>query len=192
VSEIEDRAVVLRRRPLPGRLRYAARQLDGVCAQDSAGQARLIAVGALLDQAATETEQLEQQAAHEAPPVLRHCLVPGCLREFDVMATMGGTPLARESWSGVGWKAVRGTGVHPAGGHICPVHVELVTAHLPSPVVPAAPGRIDVRCACGEWASTGRRWHGAARGLWEEHLIEAGHLIEIDENGRSAWRGDGQ
>jgi hypothetical protein len=62
--------------------------------------------------------------------------------------------------------------VHAGGGHVCPDHRDLITAHFPERNTPPAPGRIDVRCACGTWVSNGQRWHGAARGLWEEHLLE--------------------
>jgi hypothetical protein len=93
VSEIEDQRPVLRRRPLPGRLRYAARQLDGVCAQDSAGQARLIAVARLLNQ---DADEAEEQAARLAKArayleaTAGSCRVQARLAALDVLRILDG------------------------------------------------------------------------------------------------------
>lgn len=109
--------------------------------------------------------------AYRNAPVLRNCLMPGCLRQYDARAALCGETPARPSWSAKGWHTL-GTGtVLPAGGHICPDHADLIAAHMPRRTEPPWPGRIDVHCSCGDWASGGWRWHGAARGLWEEHLL---------------------
>lgn len=52
----------------------------------------------------------ELEAAHTArlnEPVLRHCLYPGCLREYDVSAALRGRAPERPAWSGKGWVQVR-------------------------------------------------------------------------------------
>lgn len=101
-------------------------------------------------------------------PSLRHCLYPGCLREFDMAARMEGREPARPSWSGDGWhQATRG--VSP--GSICPDHVDIVTTHMGRPV-DLPNGRWMVACACG-WMSRPQTYGGLLRPLWEEHLLLA-------------------
>lgn len=58
-------------------------------------------------------------------PVLRHCLMPGCLREFDAAAWMEGRP-TRDTWSGDGWQQVRPT---VSTGYTCPTHAPLLEQH---------------------------------------------------------------
>lgn len=108
----------------------------------------------------------------------RICLIPTCLRQMDMIATMGGEPLAHPQWSGKGWHMVRHSAVHAGGGYVCPDHRELIEAHFPNRTTDPEPGRIDVHCACGQWANKSLRWHGAARGLWEEHLLEVMEVFQ--------------
>lgn len=107
-------------------------------------------------------------------PVLRTCLVPGCLRQFDAMATMAGSPM-RPEWSGQGWCTLGAGSIFPAGGHICPDHKDLVTSHWPRRLkLPS--GRWSVACPCG-WSPVPQRWHRLVAALWEQHLLtEAGAL----------------
>ncbi|MFF8910604.1 hypothetical protein [Streptomyces olivaceoviridis] len=99
-------------------------------------------------------------------PSLRHCLYPGCLREFDMTARMNGREPARPSWSGDGWHQVtRG----PSHGNVCPDHVAVVTEHLPR-TVDLPNGRWMVACAC-DWMSRPQTYGGLLRPLWEEHLL---------------------
>lgn len=120
----------------------------------------------------TTPEEAVDAAIQEAildQPSLRSCLVPGCLRQYDSMATMTGRPPANPEWSGRGWATLGSGTIFPAGGHICPDHKELVTAHLPRRVkLPA--GRWSVDCACG-WTPAPQTWHGLLRALWEQHLL---------------------
>ncbi|MET7713709.1 hypothetical protein [Streptomyces sp. NPDC005407] len=102
-------------------------------------------------------------------PVLRHCLVPGCLREYDAVSCMEGDPPPRPEWSGEGWHTLGCGSIFPAGGHICPEHLELVKAHWPRRIE-LPHGRWSVDCACG-WTPVPQRWHGVLRALWEQHLL---------------------
>ena len=112
-------------------------------------------------------------AANRLAPSLRGCLVPGCLAQFDTMAAMNGHTPARPEWSAKGWHAIFGTGAHPAGGHICPEHTDLLEVHRPRRAEPDVPGGAEVECGCG-WSTRGLclTWHGAVRGLWEQHLLQ--------------------
>ncbi|MFD7541283.1 hypothetical protein [Streptomyces sp. NPDC059819] len=108
-------------------------------------------------------------------PVLGNCLMPGCLRQFDSMATMAGDAPARPEWSGEGWWTLGPGSIFPTGGHICPDHKALVTAHWPRRIqLPSA--RWSVDCPCG-WGPVPQRWHRLVAALWEQHLLaEAGEL----------------
>ncbi|MEW2393151.1 hypothetical protein AB0933_32800 [Streptomyces venezuelae] len=108
-------------------------------------------------------------------PSLRHCLYPGCLREFDIASRLAGAPPPRPSWSGDGWAQLGGGTIFPAGGHICPDHKDLVTAHLPRRLQ-LPNGRWAVDCACG-WTPAPQRWHGVLRALWEQHLLEENGVL---------------
>lgn len=123
------------------------------------------------------TRQADELTAHENAPVLRNRLVPGCLREFDIAAWMDShRPLKRPEWSGEGWRQIR-PAMPLASGHVCPGHAELVAAHLPQRHDPVPPGMVQAACSCREWMSPLARWHGAVRGLWEDHL-----LLELDDS----------
>lgn len=118
-------------------------------------------------------EQLEdlytRLEAHQNPSVLKTCLVPGCLKQYDAMSTMIGDPPPRPELTAKGWKQLRTGSIFPTGGNICPDHVELVTAHLPRRLQTPS-GRWTVDCACG-WTPTPQRWHRLVAALWEEHLL---------------------
>lgn len=101
-------------------------------------------------------------------PVLRTCLLPGCLMQVDVAAHLAGRAPARPEWAADGWRLFTGR-LLPGPDYACPTHVGTVAAHTVHWTQDAVHGLVSV-CACG-WQSTGRRWHGAARALWEEHLL---------------------
>lgn len=133
-------------------------------------------VQSAIDAFAAEKHDAGQEEEHQRfldQPSLRTCIVPTCLRQFDVNARMTGRTPARPTWSGDGWRHLRGSAVHTGGGYICPDHVDLIVAHMARRIEPYTPGRIDVRCTCGQWSTSGLgiTWHGAARGLWEQHLL---------------------
>jgi len=122
----------------------------------------------------TTPENVVQDVINEAllnRPVLRNCLVPGCLREYDAVTTMTGKEPPRPEWSGKGWHTLGSGTIFPAGGHICPDHTAVVTAHLPRRVK-LPNDRWTVDCACG-WMPTPQTWHGVLRALWEQHLLQA-------------------
>ncbi|MFD9249590.1 hypothetical protein [Streptomyces bottropensis] len=122
----------------------------------------------------TTPEDVVQDAINEAllnQPSLRTCLVPGCLRQYDAVTTMTGKETPRPEWSGKGWHTLGSGTIFPAGGHICPDHVAVVTAHLPRRVK-LPNDRWTVDCACG-WMPTPQTWHGVLRALWEQHLLQA-------------------
>lgn len=129
-----------------------------------------------------ELDELRAQlAAYENTPALRFCLVPTCLRQFDIASWMDSRrPLQRPAWSGKGWKQVRPP-VPLSSGHVCPEHAWLVTAHMPRRSEPSYPGRVGIVCTCGGWLTEWHHWHGAARGLWEQHLLLVGGLLPPDE-----------
>ncbi|MEU9014287.1 hypothetical protein AB0D12_31860 [Streptomyces sp. NPDC048479] len=107
--------------------------------------------------------------SHTNAPVLRNCLVPGCLKQYDAISCMAGDPPPRPEWSGAGWRTLGCGSIFPAGGHICPEHLELVTAHLPRRLQ-LPNGRWTVDCACG-WTPVPQRWHGLLSRMWEQHLL---------------------
>lgn len=104
-------------------------------------------------------------------PSLRNCLVPGCLHQYDAVATMTGYAPSRPEWSGKGWATLGSGTIFPAGGHICPDHKQTVTDHLPRRVK-LPNDRWTVDCACG-WMPAPQTWHGLLRALWEQHLLTA-------------------
>ncbi|MEU2426867.1 hypothetical protein ABZ619_38645 [Streptomyces sp. NPDC007851] len=130
---------------------------------------------------ARELEE-ELEAAHEArlhEPVLRHCLYPGCMREFDMKASLTGRTPARPTWSGEGWVQVRAV-----DGNMCPDHVDIVgsTTAGPGPHLPhwqygedGAPNTL--RCACG-WSSTAR-WRGFGTEAWKDHLLTVAEKARV-------------
>lgn len=101
---------------------------------------------------------------------LRTCLYPSCMRQYDVISCMNGDPPPRPEWSGDGWRTL-GSAAVGGGGHICPDHVDIVTAHL-ARAVEAPKGRWMAACACG-WMSRPQTYGGLLRPMWEEHLLLA-------------------
>jgi len=101
---------------------------------------------------------------------LRTCLFPSCMRQYDVISCMEGDPPPRPEWSGDGWR-VLGSAALSGGGHICPDHVDIVTAHMARPVE-LPNGRWTVHCAC-DWTAPPQTWGGMLRPLWEQHLLQA-------------------
>jgi hypothetical protein len=141
---------------------------------------RLVLAGAA--NAGVTPEDAVADAINEAwllQPVLRTCLVPSCLRQYD--AQFGAGHPARPEWASTGWHMVtRG----PVPGDVCPDHVNTVTAHLPRSTEQDGP-RWGIACACS-WKSTAHTWRGVSRSLWEEHLLQVlGQLpIHCEENAR--------
>lgn len=117
-------------------------------------------------------EQLEgliaDSHAFRNQPALRTCLFPPCMRQYDVISCMKGEAPPRPEWSGDGWR-VLGSAALAGGGHICPEHVDIVTAHMARPVE-LPNGRWMVACAC-DWMSRPQTYGGLLRPLWEEHLL---------------------
>ncbi|MFF9559258.1 hypothetical protein ACF1DY_26005 [Streptomyces albus] len=116
-------------------------------------RARRIAV-ALENQLA---ELTDRQPAHGKKPGLLTCLVPTCTQ--------------RPGRARKGWKSLRASSLLPEGGYVCPGHADLVATHLPQAVTQTEPAGVAAHCSCGTWTSPMLRWHGAARGLWEDHLL---------------------
>ncbi|MFI8792656.1 hypothetical protein [Streptomyces sp. NPDC055105] len=113
-------------------------------------------------------ELISDSHAFRNQPALRTCLFPPCMRQYDVISCMKGEAPPRPEWSGDGWR-VLGSAALAGGGHICPEHVAIVTAHMARPVeVPN--GRWMVACAC-DWMSRPQTYGGLLRPLWEEHVL---------------------
>lgn len=122
--------------------------------------------------ARTTPDNAIDAAIHEAllnQPSLRTCLVPGCLHQYDAIATMTGDQPERPEWSGLGWANLGSGTIFPAGGHICPDHKQVITDHIPRRVK-LPNDRWTVDCACG-WMPAPQTWHGLLRALWEQHLL---------------------
>lgn len=102
---------------------------------------------------------------------LRTCLVPGCMRQYDVLSCMKGEDPPRPEWSGQGWRTLGAGTIFPAGGHICPDHVDLMVAHMPRRIE-LPNGRWTVHCAC-DWTAPPQTWHGLLSRMWEQHLLQA-------------------
>ncbi|MEU1371989.1 hypothetical protein ABZ454_38770 [Streptomyces sp. NPDC005803] len=143
------------------------RSIDG---RPTAQQEQIDALRAEVDRLTAELE-----AAHTArlnEPILRHCVAPGCLHEYDINATLCGRTPERPTWSGKGWLMVR-----PLDGDICPDHAHLVGVTVaPGPHLPRwqygdndAPSTL--RCACG-WASPPVRWRRYATEAWKNHILD--------------------
>lgn len=127
------------------------------------------------DAARVQELEKELEAAHTArlnEPILRHCLYPGCLREFDMNATLSGREPSRPTWSGTGWVQVK-----QLGGYICPEHVDIVRTgpdgpgpHLPQWAHGKDGAPSTLRCACG-WDSPPIRWRGYGYESWKDHVL---------------------
>lgn len=119
----------------------------------------------------------ELEATHQArlnQPVLRHCVYPGCLHEFDINARMCGRTPERPTWDGEGWFQVRAL-----NSHICPTHAAIVVVEKtePGPHTPNWQYGGDqkpstLHCACG-WTSPPARWRGFGIEAWKDHVLTA-------------------
>lgn len=107
---------------------------------------------------------------------LRDCVIPGCLRQFDVVAswTSEGRAQVKESLRSDGWlQQPRISGL----GYMCPDHVPALWAerqHLPHwdhGQPDDLPRRSVLRCSCG-WEARQVRFTGVATALWQEHALE--------------------
>ncbi|MFE7547080.1 hypothetical protein [Streptomyces gardneri] len=114
---------------------------------------------------------IAEAAAYRNQPSLRTCLFPGCIKQYDAISHMDGRTPPRPEWSGAGWHILKTSSVFTDGGHLCPLHVPLVTTHMPR-LVKTPSGRYTVDCACG-WMPPAQRWHRLAATLWQEHLLTA-------------------
>ncbi|MFD0032566.1 hypothetical protein ACFVJK_30715 [Streptomyces sp. NPDC127172] len=131
-------------------------------------------ITSLRDEVARLTAELE--ASHTArlnEPILRHCLYPRCLREYDVNATLCGRDPDRPTWSGKGWLQVR-----QLDGDICPDHAHVVGnqvapgPHLPRWSYGSGDAPSTLRCPCG-WDSPPVRWRRYATEAWKNHILAA-------------------
>jgi hypothetical protein len=118
----------------------------------------------------------ELEATHTArlnEPILRHCLYPGCLHEFDMNATSCGREPSRPTWSAKGWVQVR-----QLDGHMCPDHAPIVGnltgsgPHLPRWQHGADSAPSLLRCPCG-WDSPPVRWRRYGTEAWRDHILAA-------------------
>jgi hypothetical protein len=121
----------------------------------------------LVDAKQAEVDQLTREAAEDreallSQPVLRHCVYPGCLREYDAIGSLCGRT-TRPEWSSKGWLQVSAL-----GGDICPDHAAVVAedAHRPRWL---ATGKF-LACACG-WESPPVRWRGYGAEAWKDHVL---------------------
>lgn len=115
-----------------------------------------------VDRLTAEAE--EDRRALIEQPVLRHCVYPGCLREFDASAALSGRP-TRESWSGKGWFQVR-----VLNSHICPDHAHVVAEDAHRPQWRHGDGPSVLVCACS-WESVPVRWRGYGIEAWKDHVL---------------------
>lgn len=99
-------------------------------------------------------------------PILRNCLHPGCLRQFDVNAAMDGRP-TKPSRSSQGWLQIRPT---VATGYVCPDHADVLEQHRPK-WSERESGKAFLCCSCG-WAGPPARWQGYAVAAWQNHLLD--------------------
>lgn len=93
-----------------------------------------------------------------AMPVIRHCVVPPCLAEFDITGAM-------RSKSGDGW--LQSTAV----GYCCPDHSARLWAdesHVPN--WQRAGDTATLRCLCG-WDSGTVAFRGHGTVLWQVHAL---------------------
>jgi hypothetical protein len=123
--------------------------------------ARVDQLTAERDEALREAEEERLALLHQ--PVLRHCVYPGCLREFDAAASMDGRPV-RASWSSAGWLQV-----NALGGHICPDHAGIVAEDVHRPHW-QHDHPSHLACACG-WDSGPVRWRGYGVEAWKDHVL---------------------
>ncbi|MGW7314717.1 hypothetical protein [Streptomyces sp. NPDC054865] len=99
---------------------------------------------------------------------LRTCLVPGCLRQFDMIASVSGSEPERGDWSSSGWLQLRSL-----SGHACPEHASVLWAsgqHVAN-WRRVSDDDTRLRCACG-WESGEVRFRGHGITLWQAHALD--------------------
>ncbi|MEU7156092.1 hypothetical protein AB0A98_06555 [Streptomyces chrestomyceticus] len=118
-------------------------------------------------EAVAERDQLRETVSYflMEQPALRNCLFAGCLRQFDIRATMSGRP-TEPNRSAQGWKQVRPT---VASGYVCPEHADIVEQHRPR-WTERQGDTVTLACACG-WMSPTAIWQGYAVAAWQDHLL---------------------
>ncbi|MEU5661931.1 hypothetical protein GTW69_41560 [Streptomyces sp. SID7760] len=151
----------------------------------SGGEADMVA-SAVVDVLAQEM-LLAPQEWERSGVSLRSCLVPGCLRQFDMIASLSGAPPEREDWSSAGWLQHR-----PLSGHACPEHAQALWTsgrHIPNW---HHHSHDDARllCACG-WESGKVQFRGHGVTLWQAHALEVlnkdpGDTISTVQNSMTA------
>lgn len=129
---------------------------------ETGAAAVLAAVQPELDRLTAEAEEARRALLEE--PVLRHCVYPACLREFDASAALDGRP-TREAWGSVGWLQVK-----QLGGYICPEHAPVVAEEEHRPQWRHGDGPSVLACACG-WESVPVRWRGHGVEAWKDHVL---------------------
>ncbi|MFD7340403.1 hypothetical protein ACFV98_31135 [Streptomyces violascens] len=132
----------------------------------SGGEADMVAT-AVVDVLAQEM-LLAHQEWERSGVSLRSCLVPGCLRQFDMIASLSGAPPEREDWSSAGWLQHR-----PLSGHACPEHGQALWTsgmHIPN-WHHHSDDDARLLCACG-WESGKVQFRGHGVTLWQAHALE--------------------
>lgn len=106
--------------------------------------------------------------------MLRHCVIPGCLREFDLNYSMRGKQSPSPDRSATGWlQQPRVLGL----GYMCPDHAPLLWAdhsHVPHWDHGHATDqpRVSVLCCTCAWETTPARWSGLANAMWKDHALD--------------------
>ncbi|MFF2228321.1 hypothetical protein ACFVV7_33945 [Streptomyces globisporus] len=132
----------------------------------SGGEADMVAtavVGVLAQEMLLAHQEWERSGVS-----LRSCLVPGCLRQFDMIASLSGAHPEREDWSSDGWLQHR-----PLSGHACPTHAQALWTsgrHIPN-WHRHSDDDARLLCACG-WESGQVQFRGHGVTLWQAHALE--------------------
>ncbi|MFB8310316.1 hypothetical protein ACFC5T_17340 [Streptomyces sp. NPDC055961] len=132
----------------------------------SGGEADMVAT-AIVNALAQEM-LLAHQEWERSGVSLRSCLVPGCLRQFDMIASLSGAPPEREDWSSDGWLQHR-----PLSGHACPEHAQVLWmsgSHIPN-WHHHSDDDARLLCVCG-WESGKVQFRGHGVTLWQAHALE--------------------
>lgn len=110
-----------------------------------------------------ETLEAELHTVHNSP-ILRMCTMPGCLRQFDIRASVSGGDPEYPHWSSEGWAS--------AGqfGHVCPDHREAVQEHRPRWGIPSLGAPRTATCACGWFLEQESAFNGFGIASWRNHL----------------------
>lgn len=109
-----------------------------------------------------------QEEWEKGGAALRTCLVPGCTRQFDLIASMSGAEPERKIWSSAGWMQHRAL-----SSHACPDHAQALWAsgeHVPQ-WRHESDGDIRLVCGC-DWSSGEVHFRGHGVTLWKAHALE--------------------